>query len=314
MRAVTIVDGDLVIQERPDPVPGPHEVLIEVAACGVNAADLLQRRGFYPAPPGAPEDIPGLELAGTVVSLGDGVSTAAPGDRVMAIVAGGGQATHAVVHERHLLSIPDTIDLVTAGGFPEAFSTAFDAVVAQGQLTAGDRLLVTGAAGGVGTAAIQLGARLGATTIASVRDATRGEALMSLGADLVVTPDEVSASGPFDVVLELVGAASLGNGVLSSLAPHARVVVIGVGGGSRVEVDLLALMGTQAVLTGSTLRARSIEAKADVASGMRRTVLPMLGDGLLEVPVLATFPLEDAAGAYARFAEGSKLGKIILTT
>ena len=314
MRAVTIVDSDLVIQERPDPVPGPHEVLIEVAACGVNAADLLQRRGFYPAPPGAPADIPGLELAGTVISLGDEVSSVVSGDRVMAIVAGGGQATHAVVHESHLLRVPENVDLVTAGGFPEAFSTAFDAIVAQGQLSAADRLLVTGAAGGVGTAAIQLGARLGATTIASVRDATRADALRSLGADLVVTPDEVSDHGPFDVVLELVGAASLGNGVLTSLAPHARVVVIGVGGGSRVEVDLLALMGTQAVLTGSTLRARNIEAKAHVASGMRRTVLPLLGDGLLEVPILATFPLEDAAGAYARFAEGSKLGKIILTT
>lgn len=312
MKAVTIIDGDVVIDERPDPVPERGEVLIDVAAAGVNAADLLQRRGFYPAPPGAPADIPGLELAGTVLELGDGVSSVKPGDRVMAIVAGGAQATRAVVHESHLLRVPDTLDLVCAGGFPEAFSTAYDAMITQGRLQADQRLLVTGAAGGVGTAALQLGAQFAAATIASVRDASRGEALTSLGATTVISPDDVADNGPYDVVLELIGAASLSGGVLSALAPRARIVVIGVGGGSRVEIDLLALMGTQATLTGSTLRSRSTQAKADLADNMRRDVLELLERQQLTVPVLATYPLEEAAAAYERFSEGSKLGKIIL--
>jgi NADPH:quinone reductase-like Zn-dependent oxidoreductase len=314
MQAVTIVDGELVVAERPDPSAGAGEVVIEVAAAGVNAADLLQLAGFYPAPPGVPADIPGLELSGTVLETGTGVDASLVGQRVMAIVGGGAQASRVVVHASHLLAVPATMDLVAAGGFPEAFSTAHDALVTQGGLTPGARVLVTGAAGGVGTAAVQLAHALGASVVASARDASRAEALRALGADVVVQPDEVATSGPYDVVLELVGAQSLTGGVLTSLAPQARVVVIGVGGGSRVEVDLLGLMATRSILTGSTLRARNVEEKAAVAAAMRTDVVPLLDDGRLQVPVLATFPLAEARAAYERFAGGSKLGKIILTT
>ncbi len=153
MRAVTIVDGDLVVQEHPDPVAGAGEVVVAVEAAGLNGGDLLQRRGFYPAPPGWPADIPGLEMAGRVAALGPGASRFAVGDRVMAIVGGGGQAEQVAVHESHLLSVPEGLSAAEAGGAPEAWSTAADALLDQGRLAAGDRVLISGAAGGVGTAA-----------------------------------------------------------------------------------------------------------------------------------------------------------------
>jgi NADPH:quinone reductase-like Zn-dependent oxidoreductase len=313
MRALTIRDGKLVVEERPDPVPGSTEVLVAVAAAGLNAADLLQRRGLYPAPAGSPQDIPGLELAGEVVGLGSSVTRWNLGDRVMAVVAGGAQAELCVVDENHLLPVPATMDPVEAGGFPEAFSTAFDAMVTQGRLSVGDRLLVTGAAGGVGTAAVQLGRAIGAVVVASARDTGRHAALSDLGADVVITPDEVANHGPYDVVLELVGAASLTNGVLSTLATGARVVVIGVGGGATMEINLLGLMGARASIGGSTLRARSRTEKAMVAEAVTAHVLPLVDRGDIGVPILATYDLEQAEAAYERFGAGAKLGKIVLT-
>lgn len=313
MKALVIVEGSLVIEDRPNPTPGSTEVVVEVAAAGVNAADLLQRRGFYPAPPGSPTDIPGLEIAGTIAAKGDAVGDWHLGDRVMAVVGGGGQATHCIVDAAHLLPIPDSTSTLEAGGFAEAFTTAYDAIVTQGRLASGDRLLVTGAAGGVGTAAVQLGRTIGATVVASVRDATRREAVSQLGADVVIDPGETTDHGPYDVVLELVGATSLNGGVLSSLATGARVVVIGVGGGgATAELNLLGLMGARATIGGSTLRARSRTDKAVVAAAMTKHVLPLLERGTLVVPILETFGLADATAAYERFAAGSKLGKIIL--
>jgi len=313
MRALIIDDGALRVEQRPDPQPGPTEVVVAVHAAGLNGADMLQRRGLYPAPPGAPSDIPGLEFAGDVAALGEGVTRWSIGQRVMGIVAGGAQAEYLVVDETHLLPVPSDIDLVEAGGFPEAFTTAHDALITQAGLTWGERLLVTGAAGGVGTAAIQIGALVGAHVTASIRNEQYRSFVESLGATQVITPDETAGVGPFDVVLELVGAASLEHGVFDSLAQDARIVVIGVGSGAHVNVNLLTLMATRSTLRASTLRARSREEKAYVTDGVRRDLLGALEAGVLRVPVEATYPLDEATAAYDRFVAGNKAGKIILT-
>lgn len=313
MRAVTIRDGELLVDEHPDPEPGAGEVMVAVRGAGLNGADLLQLKGGYPAPPGSPADIPGLELAGEVVGLGSQASRFSIGDRVMAVVAGGAQADLACVDEDHLLAVPSSVDDLSAGAFPEAFITAHDALRSQAGLLAGERLLVTGAAGGVGTAAVQLGRAMGATVVACARDASRHDELVALGAHETTTPDEVAAHGPYDVVLELVGAASLSGGVLGSLATDARVVVIGVGGGATIELSLLGLMASRAAIMGSTLRARSRPEKSEVAERARRELLPLLERGELHVPLLASYPLAEAEAAYERFAEGSKLGKIVLS-
>ncbi len=309
---MTTVDGELAWQEHPDPVPGRGEVLVRVAAAGINAADLLQRRGRYPAPPGAPVDIPGLEFAGAVVAGGPATGRFAPGDRVMAVTGGGGQAELAVVPEEWLLPVPDGVTFESAGGFPEAFSTAQDALFSQARLGAGERVLVTGAAGGVGTAAVQLARAAGAHVIASVRDPDRHQAVAALGADEVIVPEAVGDHGPYDVSLELVGAPSL-NEALAHLATGARVVVIGVGAGARLELNLLALMGSRATIGGSTLRSRSSDEKAAVARLVEEFALTLLADGRVTVPVAATLPMAEATAAYERFAAGGKLGKIVLT-
>lgn len=311
MHAVTIVDGELEWNEHPDPVPGPGEVLVAVAAAGLNGADLLQRRGLYPAPPGWPADIPGMEFSGTVLVNGDGASRFAPGTRVMAICGGGGQAEQVVVPEAHLLPVPDGVDLVHAGGFPEVYSTAQDALFTQGDLSEGHAVLISGAAGGVGTAAVQLAAVAGARVVATVRNPEHREAVRALGADVVIAPDDIAEHGPYDVSLELVGAAGV-EAVLPHLAAGARVVVIGVGAGARAQVNLLALMGARATIGGSTLRARSNEEKAGVAWLVESRGVRLLGEGAVTVPVAATFPMSEAGAAYERFAAGGKLGKIIL--
>src|SRR3954465_5271506 len=188
MRAATVRDGQIVATDHPDPEPGPGEVLVRVHASGVNGADILQRTGGYPAPPGSPPDIPGLELAGEVVGLGPAARRFVEGDRVMAIVGGGGQAELAVVHERQLMAVPDALDWPAAGGFPEVFTTAEDALFAQADLGPGERLLVHGAAGGVGTAAVQLGHATGARVVATVRNEALRDEVAALGAT-VVAPD-----------------------------------------------------------------------------------------------------------------------------
>jgi NADPH:quinone reductase len=311
MRAVVIDQGKLSVQERPDPVPADTEVLVAVRAAGLNGADIMQRAGRYPAPPGAPADIPGMEIAGEVVEVGSQVRQAQPGDRVMALVAGGGQATMAVVTESHLVPVPDEMTWAEAGGFPEVFSTAYDALFTQAGLSIGDRLLVTGAAGGVGVAAVQLGAAAGATVVASVRDPDKRDDVAGLGAHRVVAPDELAEHSPFDVVLELVGAASLPQ-VIPTLATGARVAVIGVGSGAKIELNLLDLMGRRARIGGSTLRSRTRAEKAAVAVAVRAHVLPLVVAGAVCVPVWARFPLDEVEAAYDRFTEGGKLGKIVL--
>ena len=306
------MDGHLEIRDHPDPEPGAGEVLVRVRGAGLNGADLLQRKGGYPAPPGSPPDIPGLELAGEVVGRGPGAERFAEGDRVMGIVGGGGQAELAVVHERQLMPVPGPLDWPAAGGFPEVFTTAHDAVFSQGGLQAGERLLVHGAAGGVGTAAVQLGRAAGAHVTATVRNADLRSAVEELGADAAIDPEGFAEHGPFDVVLELVGAPNMGAN-LKALATGGRIVVIGVGAGFKAEVNLLALMGKRATLRASTLRARPLEEKAQTARLVERHVLPHVERGALRVPVAETFALDDVEAAYERFAAGGKLGKIVLT-
>ena len=310
MRAATIRDGEVVVEEHPDPEPGAGEVLVRVRAAGINGADILQRKGGYPAPPGAPPDIPGLELAGEVVGRGRGAERFAEGDRVMAVVGGGGQAELAVVHERAASPVPEALDWPQAGGAPEVFTTAHDALFTQAELKSGERLLVHGGAGGVGTAAIQLGRATGADVTATVRNDSLRGAVSELGAT-VVAPDGFADRGPFDVVLELIGAPNLPDDV-NALATGGRVAVIGVGAGFKVELNLLALMGKRGRIHGSTLRARPLEEKAQAARLVERHVLPLFETGALRVPVAETFPLDEVAAAYERFSAGGKLGKIVL--
>jgi NADPH2:quinone reductase len=311
MRAVTIRDQEIAIEEHPDPVPGVGEVLVRVRAAGLNGADMMQRRGLYPAPPGSPQDIPGLELAGEVVGLGAGAERFEVGDGVMAIVGGGGQAELAVVHERQLMPVPAALGWPAAGGLPEVFVTAHDALFTQAELRPGERLLVHGGAGGVGTAAIQLGRATGATAVATVRREELRAQVTALGAE-AIAPEGFAEHGPFDVILELVGAPNLGEN-MNALATGGRLCVIGVSAGVKGELNLLALMGKRARIHGSTLRARPLEEKALAARALEREVLPLFDAGALRVPIAETFPLEDAAAAYEHFAAGGKLGKVVLT-
>jgi NADPH2:quinone reductase len=310
MRAATIRDGSIAVEEHPDPVPQSGELLVRVKAAGLNGADMMQLAGRYPAPPGAPQDIPGLELAGEVEEVGRGVSRFEPGDRVMAVVAGGGQAELAVVHESNAMPVPDELEWTVAGGVPEVFTTAHDALFSQARLTAGERLLVHGAAGGVGMAAVQLGVMAGCRVTASVRNETSRQQVAALSVN-AIEPDEFEAAGPYDVILELVGGPNL-PGDLNALAMRGRIVVIGISAGAKSEIDLRALMGKRGSIHASTLRARSLEDKAQAARLMERHVLPGFAAGDLSVPVCATFPLDEAAAAYDRFKEAGKLGKVIL--
>jgi NADPH:quinone reductase len=311
VRAATIRDNEIVIEEHPDPEPGKGEVLVRVHAAGLNGADMMQRRGLYPAPPDSPQDIPGMELAGEIVGRGPGAERFEPGARVMAIVGGGAQAELCVVRERELMPVPDPLDWVAAGGLPEVFATAHDALITQGELRPGEHLLVHGGAGGVGTAAIQLARAAGAHVTATVRNESLRASVVELGAD-VIACEGFAERGPFDVILELVGAPNMPDN-LNALATGGRITVIGVSAGAKSEINLLALMGKRARIHGSTLRARPLEQKALVARLVEHEVLPLFGSGALRVPIAETFPLDQAAAAYDRFAAGGKLGKVVVT-
>lgn len=311
MYAATVEDGTPTWRPQPDPEPGPGDLLVRVRAAGVCRGDLMQAQGHYPPPPGTtPPDRPGLELAGEVVAAGSRCRRFGPGDRVMAVVVGGGQSELAAVPEAVALPVPDGVDWVTAGAFPENYTTAHDALFTQCGLGMGERVCVHGAAGGVGTAGVELAVAAGAEVVATVRSERSRPGVAELGAT-VVPPEGFEGHGPFDVVLELVGAANV-PGDVRSLATGGRLAVIGVGAGSRAEVDLLALMAARGRIHGSTLRSRPLEAKADAARRVEHHVLPLLARGVLRVPVAATFPLSDPAAGYRHFAAGGKLGKVVL--
>lgn len=284
MRAAVVRNGRIEVEERPDP---EGQLLIRVRAAGINAADLAQAAGRYPAPPGSPPDIPGLECAGETDD----------GRRVMALLGGGGQAELVAVDERHVLPVPEHLTWEQAGGFMEAFCTAHDALFTQAGLQAGERLLVNGASGGVGVAAVQLGVAAGAEVTANARH--HHAELHELGADTEV-------DGEYDAILELVGGDNLRTN-LERLASRGRVAVIGTGAGARVEVDFGLLMRRRGRIHGSVLRARSADEKAEVVRRLAEAPLDRF-----TVPVEATFPLADAQHAYERFAQPGKFGKIVL--
>jgi NADPH:quinone reductase-like Zn-dependent oxidoreductase len=311
MHCVVIHEGSLVLEERATPNPGPLDVVVAVRGAGINAADLLQRDGHYPAPEGSPVDVPGMELAGVVSAVGERVHEPLLGRRVCAIVGGGAQATHCLVPSEHLLFVPDHVSWDQAGGFPEAFTTAHDALVTQAHLAAGERVLISGASGGVGVAAVQIAHALGAHVIAVTRTDEHHGRLRECGADETVTLDRVGTLDRVDVILELVGAAHLGV-AQTIMNPFARVVVIGISGGARVELDLRAFMGTRSSLTGSTLRSRSRKEKGEVADRVSQTLVPRWRTGEVHVPVARTFALEDVARAYEFFAQPGKFGKVVL--
>jgi NADPH:quinone reductase len=312
VHAITIVDGALAWREHPDPVPGTGELLVRVRGAGVCRGDLMQREGMYPPPPGTtPPDRPGLELAGEVVATGAGTRRFTAGDRVMAVVTGAGQSELAVVPEITAMAVPEGVGWDRAGGFPENYTTAHDALFTQCGLAMGERVCVHGAAGGVGTAAVELAVAAGAEVVATVRHEASRAGVAALGAR-VVAPEDFGDAGPFDVVLELVGGINL-PADLRALATGGRIAVIGVGAGLSAELNLLELMGKRGRIHGSTLRPRPLEDKARAARAVERHVVPLLAAGRVTVPVAATFPLADAAGGYGRFAAGGKLGKIVLT-
>jgi NADPH:quinone reductase-like Zn-dependent oxidoreductase len=291
MRAAIIRDGRIDVGDVPDPDAGDGELLIRIRAAGVNGADLAQRAGRYPPPPGAP-DIPGLECAGET----------ADGRRVMALLGGGGHAELVAVDARHVVDVPDAVDWSQAGGFMEVFCTAHDALFTQAELRPGERLLVNGAAGGVGVAAVQLGVAAGAAVTGTAR--RNADRVAALGA-------ATEPEGEYDVILELVGGDNLAAN-LERLALNGRIAVIGTGAGARAEVDFGLLMRRRGRIHASVLRARSREEKALVVERVREEVVPLLAAGRITVPVHETYPLERAQQAYDAFAAGGKFGKIVL--
>jgi putative PIG3 family NAD(P)H quinone oxidoreductase len=322
MRIVEITGGSgpagaLVPGERPDPVAGPGQIRIRVHAAGVNRPDILQRMGFYPAPAGS-SDILGLEVAGEVDQLGDGVSRWKVGDRVCALLGGGGYAEFALVDARHALPLPSDLDFIAAAGLPETLCTVFANVFESGALKAGETLLIHGATSGIGVTAIQMARAAGARVIATSRGAAKAAAARRLGADLSLdaTADDMEAAirtfGGADVVLDMVGAdyAVLNQAALN---PFGRWVVIATQSGALAQIDLARLMMKRIILTGSTLRPRSADEKARLIAAVEATAWPWVASGAVRPPIEATFPLDQASAAHLRLEAGGHVGKIVLT-
>lgn len=307
----------LVLAERPDPIAGPGQIRIRTRAAGINRPDLLQRRGRYPAPPGA-SDILGLEVAGEIDQVGSGVSRWSIGNRVCALLGGGGYAELAVVDARHVLPVPPNMDFVSAAALPETVCTVFANVFEAGALKAGETLLVHGASSGIGVTAIQMARAAGARVIATSRGDEKAAAARILGADLSLDASAedmvaaIAAFGGADVVLDMVGAdyAALNQ---AALKPFGRWVVIATQSGALAQVDLARLMMKRITLTGSTLRARPADEKARLIGAVEATAWPWVVAGAVKPPIEATFPLEQASAAHLRLEAGGHVGKIVLT-
>lgn len=305
------------LTERPDPVMGPGQIGISVRAAGVNRPDLLQRIGGYPPPPGA-SDILGLEVAGEIDAVGEGVSRWRIGDRVCALLGGGGYAERVVVDARHALPIPEGLDFIQAAALPETVFTVFANVFEAGALKAGETLLIHGATSGIGVTAIQMAKAAGARVIATSRGAAKAKAALALGADVSLDAsagdlgEAIKAAGGADVILDMVGAAYAELN-LNALRPGGRWVVIATLTGGLAQVDLMRIMMKQATLTGSTLRRRPADEKARLAAAVEATVWPWVVSGQVRPPVEATFPLAETKLAHLRLEAGEHVGKIVLT-
>ena len=324
MRAIVVTRPGgpevLALRDVPAPTPHPGHVRVRVTYAGVNRADLLQRLGLYPAPRGAPTDVPGLEYAGVVDALGAGVDAWREGDRVMGLVAGGAYAEQVVVHERELAAIPPGLTDEQAGAAPEAFVTAYDALCVRGRLAPGERVLVHAAGSGVGTAGVQIARALGCHVVGTSRTADKLDRCRALGLDHGVVPrdgkfaDEVrgACSGAgVDVVLDLVGGAYLPE-TLRALAPRGRIVVVGLTAGRTAELDLGALLSLRAEIIGTVLRSRPLEEKIEAARLLGRTLSPWLGRGVVRPVIDRVVSLEDAAIAHERVASNESFGKVLL--
>ena len=324
MRAITQTESGgpdtLRWTDVPDPVAGPGEVVLDVAATAVNRADILQRQGLYPPPPGAPEYL-GLECSGTVRAVGPGVTGWNVGDEACALLAGGGYAEQVAVPSGQLLPLPDGVDLLTAAGLPEVACTVWSNLVMTAGLAAGQTVLVHGGSSGIGTMAIQVGSALGARVAVTARSRAKLDVCAELGADILIdytsadfvaeVRDATDGRGA-DVVLDVVGAPYLGRN-LAVLATGGRVVVIGMQGGRTRELDLGVLLAKRASVTGTTLRGRPTEQKAEIVEQVRRNLWPMVTDGRVRPGVHAAVPIELAAQAHRVIEESSHIGKVLLT-
>ena len=320
MRAILVESGELVEREIDDPFPGRGEVLISVAAAGVNRADVSQRLGRYPSPPGAPT-WPGLEVSGTIAALGDDVTRWSIGDRVCALLSGGGYASLAVVSERLLLPVPQNIPLVDAAGLPETVATVWSNLVLTADLRAGETLLVHGGSSGIGVTAIQLGRALGCTVAVTAGSARKLAACERLGADILIdyTAEdfvagvlEATDGRGADVILDPIGGDYLARDV-AALAAHGRIVLIGTQRGSATGFEIGDLMRRWGSIYATTLRARSADDKAAIVASVRENVWPMIEAGQI-VPIIdSRMPLADAARAHERMEASEHIGKILLT-
>jgi len=310
----------LVAETRPVPAPGAGQVLIKVAAAGVNRPDVLQRKGLYPAPKGHSE-LPGLEAAGTVAAVGPGVTRFKVGDAVMALLNGGGYAEYALAEEPATLAVPEGVSMVDAAAIPETFFTVWHNVFERGALKSGEWLLVHGGTSGIGVTAIQLAAALGAKVIATAGSAAKCEACVALGArravdytaeDFVEAVKSETEGRGVDVILDMVGGDYVDRNI-RSLADDGRLVNIGYQAGSKVTVDMMRVMLKRLTLTGSTLRIRPTEVKGEIARAVEMHALPLVAAGKVKVVIDSTFPLARAAEAHARMETSQHIGKIVLT-
>ena len=310
----------LVPEERPVPAAGESEILVKVTAAGVNRPDVMQRKGLYPPPPGA-SDIPGLEIAGEVATLGPGATRFTTGDKVTALVAGGGYAEYCPVHETNALPAPPTLSLVDAAAIPETFFTVWHNVFERGRLKSGETLLVHGGSSGIGTAAIQLAKAFGARVITTAGSAEKCEACRELGADVAVnyrSEDFVAATKSAtggkgaDVILDMVGGDYIERNY-EAAGVDGRIVQIAFQGKSRANVDFLRIMLKRLTHTGSTLRARAVADKAAIARAIETNVWPMIVAGKVKPLIYRTFPLREAAAAHALMETSTHIGKIVLT-
>ena len=307
-------------EHRPMPVPGPGEILVKVAAAGVNRPDVMQRKGLYPAPPGA-SDIPGLEIAGEVVAVGSGTSRWKPGDAVTALVSGGGYATYCVAHGDHALPVPAGLSMVEAAALPETVFTVWSNLFERGGLKRGETALVHGGTSGIGTTAIQLAKAFGATIIVTAGSEEKCEACRKLGADLAInynTQDFVAeakaATGGkgVNVILDMIAGAYVDRNY-DAAAADGRIVQIAVQGGPKATVNITRLMLKRLTHTGSTLRARPVAEKAAIAREVEAKVWPLVASGQVRPVVFRTFPLAEAAAAHALMESSAHIGKIVLT-